>query len=115
LGHLTDRSVLDRTQLSAPYQRTRDPFFNPNRKRNTHQSYAVRENSATVPDHDCTRGEVEIDAAPVPPPHYGENSPALRECGKLGILMDHGRGAYWLRSIIPLTIRESAASARLVL
>jgi GH15 family glucan-1,4-alpha-glucosidase len=81
----------------------------------------VDENVALVPDQEivrrlvCMTGEMEFEIAFVPRAGYGEASPRLRCCGRLGIRMDYGRGAFWLRSSIPLVVRESTAMARVML
>lgn len=77
----------------------------------------VRENSFMVPDHEIVRelrctGEVEIEMEFAPRPYFGESCPALRRCGELGLRMDYGRGAYWLRSSVPLQIRDNTARLR---
>ena len=78
----------------------------------------VRENSAMVPDHEilrqieCTAGEVEIEVKLQPRPNYAEVAPQLEQRGKLGLRFCYGRGVYWLRSTLPLTVKESSASLR---
>ena len=79
----------------------------------------VQENSTgLVPDHEiirrvtCLSGELEVEVEFVPRPNYGERPRPLRECGNLGLRLDYGRGAYWLRSSVPLTVRGFVASAR---
>lgn len=79
----------------------------------------VRENSSLVPDHEiirrirCESGEVEVEIVFSPRSKYGENVPALKQAGQLGLRMDCGRGVYWLRSTTPLRISDDASSASL--
>jgi len=74
-----------------------------------------------VPTHEllrqlvCTEGEVEIDIDFRPRPAYGSKAASIRDMGALGLRMDVGRGAYWLRSSIPLAINERGAHARVAL
>jgi GH15 family glucan-1,4-alpha-glucosidase len=77
----------------------------------------VRENSFMVPDHEIVRelrcsGEIEIEMQFAPRPSYGETCPTLRQCGELGMRMNSGRGAYWLRSSVPLTLAGNKATLR---
>jgi GH15 family glucan-1,4-alpha-glucosidase len=71
-----------------------------------------------VPDHEiirqieCTNGEVEIKFELVPQPKYAEKTPPIRDFGKLGVRIDNGHGVYWLRSSIPLQIKNSALWAK---
>jgi GH15 family glucan-1,4-alpha-glucosidase len=77
--------------------------------------------SNLIPTHEllrqlvCTEGEVEIDIDFQPRPAYGSKAASLRDMGALGLRMDVGRGAYWLRSSIPLAINERGAHARVAL
>jgi len=77
--------------------------------------------SNLIPTHEllrqlvCTEGEVEIDTDYQPRPAYGSKAASIRDMGALGLRMDVGRGAYWLRSSIPLTINERGAHARVAL
>ena len=74
-----------------------------------------------VPDHEiirqieCTNGQVEIELELVPRPNYAEKIPPIRAFGKLGIRIDNGHGVYWLRSSIPLRIKNSSVSAKATL
>jgi len=78
----------------------------------------VRENTSLVPDHEiirqvvCTSGEAEILVLLEPRAKYGEASPKLEQLGNLGLRFCHGRGVYWLRSGLPLTVRRSSATLR---
>ncbi|HEY2389667.1 MAG TPA: glycoside hydrolase family 15 protein [Candidatus Angelobacter sp.] len=70
-----------------------------------------------VPTHEllrqlvCTEGEIEIKADFQPRPYYGAERARIRDMGPLGLRMDVGRGTYWLRSNILLTIEEHSAHA----
>jgi GH15 family glucan-1,4-alpha-glucosidase len=81
----------------------------------------VRQNSTLVPDHEiirrlaCESGEMKVEIVFAPCPDYGEQSPPLRQFGKLGLRVDCGRGVYWLRSSVPLKINGRFASARISL
>jgi GH15 family glucan-1,4-alpha-glucosidase len=74
-----------------------------------------------APDHElvrrvlCTEGEVEIQVDFRPRMEYGLRGARLRDLGKLGLRMDAGRGAYWLRCSAPLQIETEGAGARMVL
>jgi len=78
----------------------------------------VRENTSLVPDHEiirqvvCTSGEADILVLLEPRAKYGEASPKLEQLGNLGLRFCHGRGVYWLRSSLPLTVRRSSATLR---
>ena len=69
------------------------------------------------PDHDivrvleCTEGEVRAEVDFWPRANYGESAVELIPRGKLGIQMVVGRGAYWLRSDVPLLIEKDRARA----
>jgi GH15 family glucan-1,4-alpha-glucosidase len=73
------------------------------------------------PDHEivrelrCTRGEIQLEVDFCPRAQYGLKSPQIRRLHALGLRMDVGRGAYWLRSTVPLAISESGAGATLAL
>ncbi len=74
-----------------------------------------------VPDHEiirqisCTAGQVEIEIDLVPRANYGEKLPPIRNFGKLGIRIENGQGMYWLRSPIPLRIKDSTMWAHTTL
>jgi len=63
----------------------------------------------------CTRGSVEIEIVFHPRANYGSSAVRLRQLHGLGLRMDVGRGAYWLRSSSPLVVnhREAHATFRL--
>jgi GH15 family glucan-1,4-alpha-glucosidase len=71
---------------------------------------------ALVPDHQiirvlrCTSGEVKFDVDFYPRAKYGLKSVSIRGIGKLGLRMKVGRGAYWLRSTVPLQRTDHRAS-----
>ena len=73
-----------------------------------------------VPDHEivrqltCTKGEIEIDVELEPRACYGEKTVTIRDRGKLGFQMNDGRGVYWLRSSIPLHLKNSGKEASVV-
>jgi len=77
--------------------------------------------TALVPDHElvrelrCTAGEIEMRVEFYPRANYGLKPVQIRNLGKLGLRTDVGRGAYWLRSSIPLTIEPDRAFASLSL
>jgi GH15 family glucan-1,4-alpha-glucosidase len=69
-----------------------------------------------VPDHEllrqivCTEGELEIEVDFVPRAFYGCRPVRIRDAGFHGLRMDLGRGAYWLRSNIPLSLGQDKES-----
>lgn len=73
------------------------------------------------PDHElirelvCTEGEMEISIDFCPRVEYGAQPVCIREIGALGLRMEVGRGAYWLRCNIPLTIKEDRAQTVVML
>src|ERR1700761_3745109 len=74
--------------------------------------------SVMVADHEivrqiaCTAGQVQIEIELVPRANYGETLPPIRDFGKLGIRIENGHGVYWLRSSIPMEIKDSAVWAK---
>jgi GH15 family glucan-1,4-alpha-glucosidase len=72
-----------------------------------------------VPDHEllrqivCTEGEFEIEVDFVPRAFYGRRTVKIRDAGSHGLRMDLGRGAYWLRSNIPLAIGQDKESFKI--
>src|SRR5438105_12987978 len=72
-----------------------------------------------LPDHEilrrveCTRGEIEVEILFKPRRCYGEKLPNLKQIGHLGLRFEVGRGVYWLRSSVPLTIQDGQAMARI--
>jgi GH15 family glucan-1,4-alpha-glucosidase len=74
-----------------------------------------------LPDHAllrqlvCSEGEIEIQVDFRPRAAYGSAAVRVRDLGACGMRMDVGRGAYWLRSSIPLETRGDGAYAKLLL
>jgi GH15 family glucan-1,4-alpha-glucosidase len=74
-----------------------------------------------LPDHEilrrveCHSGEVQLEIELFPRADYGKCEVQIRELGKLGIRFTTGKGAYWLRSSIPLALSGERAHARVVL
>ncbi len=77
--------------------------------------------TALTPDHEilrelrCTSGEMQVAIEFRPRPDYGCRSVKIRRPSPLGLRIDVGRGAYWLRSSVPLQIDDHTASATLSL
>jgi GH15 family glucan-1,4-alpha-glucosidase len=73
--------------------------------------------SNLLPDHEiirevrCNAGELEIEVEFHPRASYGSSAVRIRDVGAHGLRMDIGRGAFWLRSNVPLTITGGAARA----
>jgi GH15 family glucan-1,4-alpha-glucosidase len=73
-----------------------------------------------TPDHEllrqveCTSGEMQIAVAFRPRSGFESKPLPLRETG-WGLRMDVGRGAYWLRSTVPLNVTEGGADTTVVL
>ena len=71
-----------------------------------------------VPDHEilrrlsCVDGEMEIEIELAPRANYGETTPPIRDCGKLGIRIDNGHGVYWLRGDVAFQITKSSILGR---
>jgi GH15 family glucan-1,4-alpha-glucosidase len=69
------------------------------------------------PDHElvrtiqCTGGELEVGIELVPRANYGLRGVQIRDIGKLGLRMEVGSGAYWLRSSVPMTVEKCRAWA----
>jgi GH15 family glucan-1,4-alpha-glucosidase len=72
-----------------------------------------------VPTHEllrqlvCTEGKIAIKIDFQPRPAYGAKPARIQDMGRLGLRMDVGRGTYWLRSTIPMTIEEHCAHAQI--
>lgn len=70
-----------------------------------------------LPDHEilrkltCVTGELEFEIEFSPREEYGRNKVRLLQCGKLGLRFVVGRGVYWLRSSVDLTITDGSAHA----
>lgn len=73
------------------------------------------------PDHQivrqlsCHEGQVEMELDFRPRPQYGAQPVQIKQLGALGMRMDVGRGAYWLRSTVPLRVQPDRAVASLSL
>ena len=59
----------------------------------------------------CTAGCVDIEIIFRPRANYGSSPVRLKQVHGLGLRMDVGRGAYWLRSSAPLTVIDGEAQA----
>jgi GH15 family glucan-1,4-alpha-glucosidase len=74
-----------------------------------------------LPDHEllreitCTEGEIEIAIDFEPRANYGERAVRIRNVPRHGLRMEIGRGAYWLRSNIPLELANDGAHTRIVM
>ena len=74
--------------------------------------------SAMLPDHEiirkviCQSGELELEIEFSPMADYGKEKLQIVESGRLGLKITVGRGVYWLRSSVALSIAEGVASAR---
>ncbi|HVG92757.1 MAG TPA: glycoside hydrolase family 15 protein, partial [Alphaproteobacteria bacterium] len=72
-----------------------------------------------VPTHEllrqlvCTEGKIAIKIDFQPRPAYGAKPARIQDMGRLGLRMDFGRGTYWLRSSVPMTIEEHCAHAQI--
>lgn len=74
-----------------------------------------------IPDHQlirevrCSGGEVHMRCNFRPRSHYGLSRVRIRSVGNLGIQIEVDRGAYWLRSSVPLTNMGDFATASFTL
>jgi GH15 family glucan-1,4-alpha-glucosidase len=72
---------------------------------------------ALLPDHEilrtlvCTEGEIAFEVAFCPRADYGAHPLHIRPVKSLGLRMDVGRGAYWLRSNIEFRVDKDHATA----
>lgn len=77
--------------------------------------------SELLPDYEilrrveCTSGELELEIDFFPRADYGKREVQIRELGKLGFRFTVGKGAYWLRSSLPLALTGGRAQGRVVL
>ena len=77
--------------------------------------------SVLLPDHEilrtvmCTEGEIGFEIAFCPRAHYGTKSVFIRPVRRLGLRIDVGHGAYWLRSSIELLPDKDHATASVYL
>jgi GH15 family glucan-1,4-alpha-glucosidase len=63
----------------------------------------------------CTRGQIEIESIFHPRANYGSSAVRFRDVHGLGLRMDVGRGAYWLRSNASFIVRNDEARVRVTL
>ena len=74
-----------------------------------------------LPDHEllrrvvCTEGELELQCDFRPGADYAAKRVKIRDLGACGLRLDVGRGAYWLRSSIPVQVQEDCVHARVIL
>jgi GH15 family glucan-1,4-alpha-glucosidase len=74
-----------------------------------------------LPDHEvirhveCASGEIELEIDLWPRANFGETKVQIRQLGELGLCFTVGKGAYWLRSSLPLSIANDRAKARVIL
>ncbi len=72
-----------------------------------------------LPDHEllrqiiCTEGEIKLEMAFCPRPYYGSKDEQIKSLGVHGLRIDVGRGAYFLRSTVPLNVHGSEARAEI--
>jgi GH15 family glucan-1,4-alpha-glucosidase len=76
-------------------------------------------NQNLLPDHElirqlvCSDGEMEFEIWFHPRPYYGQREAQIKDGGALGLRLEVGRGAYWLRSGVPLSLHDGGAGARI--
>lgn len=58
----------------------------------------------------CTSGNIEVEVIFHPRAGYGSSPVRFKNVAGIGLRMDVGRGAYWLRSSVPLNLENSVAS-----
>ena len=63
----------------------------------------------------CIAGESELEIKFWPMAEYGKRDVQIRKFVNLGLRMLVGRGVYWLRSSVALSISDGSAHARIVL
>lgn len=72
-----------------------------------------------LPDHEllrqviCTEGEIQLEVAFCPRPYYGSTDGQIKSLGVQGLRIDVGRGAYFLRSSVPLRVHGNEARAEI--
>jgi GH15 family glucan-1,4-alpha-glucosidase len=59
----------------------------------------------------CVEGEMRFCMDFCPRPDFGRRKLRMHNCGSLGLQIEAGRGACWLRSSVPLTLNERGAFA----
>ncbi len=78
-------------------------------------------NNILLPEHEivrrviCTAGELEFEVELLPMANYGNRKLKICQCGVLGLRFVAGKGAYWLRTSVPLSVTEGGAHARFIL
>ncbi|HEY5029743.1 MAG TPA: glycoside hydrolase family 15 protein, partial [Candidatus Angelobacter sp.] len=74
-----------------------------------------------LPDHEflrqvvCTEGEITLEVAFCPRPYFGLKEVRIQNLGMQGLRVDVGRGAYFMRSSIPLQVHGNEACAKISL
>jgi GH15 family glucan-1,4-alpha-glucosidase len=74
-----------------------------------------------LPDHQllrqvvCSEGELELQIDFCPRAGYGAQRVKIRDLGACGLRLDVGRGAYWLRSSVPLPPPTEGIHTRVIL
>jgi GH15 family glucan-1,4-alpha-glucosidase len=72
-----------------------------------------------LPDHEllrqivCTKGEIKLEVAFCPRPYYGAREVEIQNLGAHGLRLEVGRGAYLLRSSVPLKIQANEVRAEI--
>ncbi|MGH9636372.1 MAG: glycoside hydrolase family 15 protein, partial [Candidatus Angelobacter sp.] len=74
-----------------------------------------------LPDHEllrqivCTEGEIKLEVAFCPRPYYGAREVEIQNLGAHGLRLEIGRGAYLLRSSVPLKIQANEVRAEILI
>lgn len=74
-----------------------------------------------VPDHEllrevqCEEGSVAFEMDFCPRPSYGANGMRLLQVKRLGVRTDVAGGAYWLRSSVPVSVKEDSVRSEFTL
>jgi GH15 family glucan-1,4-alpha-glucosidase len=80
-----------------------------------------KKHEVLLPDHElirnirCTEGEVPIEVTFYPRQQYASSGVKFRDLRGLGIQFENGRGVYYLRSSVPLTVSSDKVTASFVL
>lgn len=64
---------------------------------------------------ECTSGALQLEVDFAPRANFGTAPVRIRDRGKLGLRMDVGRGAYWLRANVPFQLEEGRARGLIAL
>ncbi len=64
---------------------------------------------------ECTQGSVQVEIEFAPRKCFGLEKLKISQRGRLGLQFVVGRGAYWLRSSIPLSVEDGRAGARVTI